>query len=122
MHELAFAEQILKIVEHEARKNGARKVTRVKLIVGRMSGVDKGSLSFCLEAIAAASLMDGARIEVTEVEPELICADCGRFPIGDALTPVCPACGKEADLSTATDLYVEEIDLHEEDDQAGEED
>ena len=122
MHELSFAEQILKVVEHEARKNGARKVNRVRLRVGKLSGVDKESLSFCLEAIAAGSLMDGSRIEVTEVEPELVCAACGRFPVGDASAAVCPRCGKPAELSPATEVYVEEIELNDEEDPARKED
>ena len=122
MHELSFAEQILKVVARAARENGGRRVARVALRVGKMSGVDKGSLRFCLDAIASGTIMDGARIDVIETEPELVCRDCGRFPIARATAPMCPACGRPADVSPAMDVYVEEIELHDEEDPAGEED
>ena len=117
MHELSYAEQILKVVEHEARKHGARKVAVVRLVVGRMSGVDKGSLSFCLESIASGTMLDGAKIETEDREPEIVCASCGRFPVGRAQAPVCPTCGKTAELSPAADVYVQEIEVHDEADQ-----
>ncbi len=123
MHELSYAEQILKVIVREAEKHGARKVTVIRIIVGRMSGVDRGSLAFCLESIASGTRMEGARIDVKQVDPELVCAECGRFPIGEALSPVCPRCGKPAELSPATDVYVEEIEVHDdEEDQTRTED
>ncbi len=123
MHELSFAEQILKVVEKAARAHGSGRVARVSLRVGTMSGVDKGSLTFCLEAIASGTRMEGARIEVVEVEPALVCASCGRSPLRGATAPACPKCGGPADVSPATDLYVEEIELNDdEEDPAGTED
>jgi hydrogenase nickel incorporation protein HypA/HybF len=112
MHELSFAEQILKVVDGVAHENGGRKVTRVTLKVGKMSGVDKRSLSFCLDAISSGTVMAGARIEIIDVEPELVCEACGRFPVAGATAPVCPKCNRPAELSPGMDLYVEEIELN----------
>ncbi len=123
MHELSFAENILKVVEKTARAHGGGRVARVSLRVGTMSGVDKKSLRFCLDAIASGTLMAGARIEVVDAEPALVCKSCGRSPLAGASAPVCPKCGRPAEVSPATDLYVEEIELNDdEEDPARKED
>ncbi len=112
MHELSFAENILKVVEKTARAHGGGRVARVSLRVGTMSGVDKGSLRYCLDAIASGTLMAGARIEIVDVAPALECRACGRSPLSVAAAPVCPKCGRPAEVVPATDLYVEEIELN----------
>jgi hydrogenase nickel incorporation protein HypA/HybF len=123
MHELSFAETILRLVEKTARAHGGGRVARVSLRVGTMSGVNKGSLTFCIEAIAAGTALAGARIEVIDVEPGLVCRECGRSPLSGASAPVCPKCGRPAEVAPATDLYVEEIELNDdEEDPAREKD
>ncbi len=118
MHELSLAEAILNSVENEARRHRARAVSSVRLRVGRLSGVDRRSLSFCLEAISAGTVMEGARIDVGEVGPELVCGECGRFPVERPKALVCPKCGAPAELSPGTDLFIEEMELDGEEDQA----
>ena len=118
MHELSLAEAILKSVRNEARRHRARAVTLVRLRVGKLSGVDRRSLSFCLEAISAGTVMEGARIDMIEVGPELVCRKCGRFSVERPTKPLCPRCGAPAELSPGTEMYVEEIELDGEEDQA----
>jgi len=117
LHELSFAEQILRCVEQQAREHGAPRVSRVKLTVGQLSGVDRSNLAFCLEAITDGSVMQGAEIEVDEVGPELLCPSCGRLPVDGVVEPVCPACGKEAELVLNSEICIEEIELDVEEDQ-----
>ena len=122
MHELSFAQQILHCVEREARKHGAQQVTCIRLKVGKLSGVDKGNLSFCLEAIAAGTIMDGAAVEATEVASQLVCPTCGRFPLDGVTDSACPRCGRNAEVEPATEVLIEEIELDVEEDQTGKED
>ena len=117
MHELAYAQQILEFVEREARERDAIKVCRVKLKLGTYSGLDQESLSFCLEAISAETLMDGASIEMEDLESELVCDRCGRFPHPGGPTGLCPRCHGEARLSSGTGMYIQEIELDGQDDQ-----
>ena len=119
MHELSFAGQILKCIEQQAREHHARRVARVTLRVGRLSGVDKDNLAFCLEAVADGSVMQGAQIEVSEVGPELVCPSCGRLPVEGMVEPVCPACGRGAEFVLNSEVCIEEVELDvEEEDQA----
>ncbi len=118
MHELSIAGAVLGCVKREARKHGARAVTAVRLRVGTLSGVDRQSLDFCLQAISAGTVMEGARIEMVGAGPELVCEKCGRFPIERPTRPLCPSCGAPAKLSPGTDTYIEEMELDDEESQA----
>jgi len=116
LHELSFAAQILRCVEQQAREHRAPRVSRLRLRVGRLSGVNRDNLAFCLEAVADGSVMQGAQIEVDEAGPELVCPSCGRLPVDGMVKPVCPACGKEAELVLNTEVTIEEVELDVEED------
>ena len=118
MHELSFAIEILERVQHEAERFPSCRVERVRLGAGELLCIDNASLAFCLEAIAAGTVMDAARIEITEVPLELECARCGRAPVATALDPRCPACGGTGAIVSGRDLVIEEIEIHEPDGEA----
>ncbi len=115
MHELAYAEEILHSVEREAGKYNAVRIIRVNLSIGKYSGIDKDSLSFCFEAIAPGTLLESAVILMDDVQPEWICPVCGRFPYeGEALS-ICPICGADVEFVPATEIRIEEIELDDDD-------
>ena len=118
MHELSFATQILERVEQEARSFPASTVTRVRLSAGEMLSIENASLAFCLEAISAGTVMDGAKVEIVETRLELECARCGRSHITSALEPRCPQCGESGSVVAGTDLIIEEIEFNEPDSEA----
>ncbi len=114
MHELAFAEEILNTVEREAQKYHAGQVHRICLHIGQYSGLDKSSLSFCLEAISSGTRMDGARIEMIDSAPHWICSQCGLRLGVEETVEICPACGGGIEYDPATDLRIQEIELDDE--------
>jgi hydrogenase nickel incorporation protein HypA/HybF len=111
MHELSFATEILEHVERQARQHGAVRVTRIKLRLGPLSGINEDSLSFCLEAIARDTLAAGAGIAFTAGGLDAVCAACGRSPVSDTAPALCPRCGGPAELSLGTEVCIEEIEL-----------
>ena len=63
MHEMALAESILNIVEETARRQGATRVTEVRLEIGELANVEIEALQFGLEAALPGSLAEGAHVE-----------------------------------------------------------
>jgi len=118
MHELSFATQILERIEQEARNFPVSTVTRVRLSAGEMLSIENASLAFCLEAISAGTVMEGAKIEIVETPLELECVRCGRSHIASALGPRCPQCGESGSVVAGTDLIIEEIEFSEPDSEA----
>ncbi len=121
MHELSIAQQILENVEREVRKQPVSCVTGVHLRVGRYS-VDKQSLTFCLEAVTMGTLMEGAAIQITDLEEVLNCPDCGPLTEEQVVNGVCSICGRWISSSLGgVDIILQEIEYECEKDDIGEE-
>ena len=60
MHEMSLCESILQIIEDEAQRHGFHRVTRVRLEIGRLSGVEIEAMRFGFDAVTRDSVADGA--------------------------------------------------------------
>ena len=90
MHELALARSIVAIAEEAA--NG-RRVRRVTVEVGALSGVMPQALSFCFDAVVMDSAINGATLELVELPARARCDACGaEFEQAHFISP-CSACG-----------------------------
>ena len=86
MHELSIAMEILDIVRRESTSHGARTVTKVRLRIGDISGVETDSLSFCFNAVK-------------------------EFP-ANGHTVTCPSCeGFETTLLQGEELEIADIEI-----------
>ena len=112
---MSFATQILSCVERAAEAYPGVTVVRVRVAVGAFLAVNEASLAFCLTAIAAGTVMSGAKLEIKTVQPQLQCTKCGAFALNSAQAVVCPKCGNPAALSRHAELVVEEIEIDEQD-------
>jgi len=93
MHEMSLAEGVREIVDETARANGARRVTTVRLEIGKLAQVEVEAMRFAFEVVQRGSLADTARLEIVEVDGSAWCMRCSE-PVtitrrGDA----CPHCG-----------------------------
>ncbi len=82
MHELAIVQDFLTLALEEAKKARGRRVTRMNLVLGEMSGLKEESVRFCFELVSKDSIAAGAvlsfrymprrdsYVESIEVEPE----------------------------------------------------
>lgn len=66
MHEMSLAGGILQVVEDAAAREPFRRVSRLSLEAGALSGVEVGALRFAREAIAPGTLLEGAIIDIGE--------------------------------------------------------
>ena len=84
MHELSLITSVFDVLEEEARKHGARRVTAVVLKVGVMSGVVPDLLESAFETYKKETIAATARLEIVVVPVKLRCPDCGgeRGPRG----------------------------------------
>ena len=74
MHELGISRNIVAIVSETA--NG-RRVRRVTLEIGKLSGVMTDALLFCFDAVALGTVLEGAALEIREIEGRARCVACG---------------------------------------------
>ena len=110
MHEMAIAQQIIESVSSEACKHNATRVLGVTLWVGQFSCINDMSLSFCLEAISPGTVLENARIEISQIDNIACCETCGEFRFEGA-EMICPECGHEGQPALGTELYIGELEL-----------
>ena len=78
MHELGVTRNIVAIVAEAAQ---GRRVSRVTLEIGKLSGVLAEAVAFCFDVVTQESAIAGARLEIIEIEGRARCRDCGaEFP------------------------------------------
>ena len=65
MHELAAAQDVLKVVLEAAQAQQARRVTAISLKVGRLYAVDQ--IESLIAALAGGTMAEGARLEIESV-------------------------------------------------------
>jgi hydrogenase nickel incorporation protein HypA/HybF len=93
MHELSLAGGVLQLVEAAAQREGFRRVQRLALEAGALSGVEVRSLRFALEALAPGTCLAGAQIDIAEPPGRAWCLPCGENVPLAARGDACPRCG-----------------------------
>jgi hydrogenase nickel incorporation protein HypA/HybF len=112
MHEVSICESILDIVREQAAKEGATKVTSVRLKVGEMAGVVEDALRFAFEVVSKDSIAEGASLIVDNVPLTARCKSCNRtfHIIGYAFC--CAHCDSpEIEIISGRELQIEDIDM-----------
>ncbi len=112
MHELSLAENVLKIIEDAAGKQGFTRVKTVWLEIGRLACVEKEAMRFCFGEAMRGSIADQSRLEIVEAEGRGQCVKCSLdFPVA-ALYEPCPRCGSyETRVTGGDQLRVKELEV-----------
>lgn len=112
MHELSVAEAVIAELEELVRREGARRVARVVLRVGALSGVEPDALEFAFPVAAEGTCAEGAEL-VLESEPVRVrCGACGAETAADPLWMACGACGADAvEIISGADLTLRSAEL-----------
>lgn len=75
MHELSIAMSVCQMAEDRLGANALGQVTRVGLTVGDQSGIEPGSLEFCLDALLAVPPFSGAKAVITRSDGDALCLE-----------------------------------------------
>lgn len=111
MHELSIASSLLDVVLDAALRGGGGRIASIRLVIGRLAGVEEDALSFGFEALSRGTAAEGARVEVVARPFRIRCRACGDEAADDPFAP-CPACGAAGfDVLEGRELRVESIDV-----------
>jgi hydrogenase nickel incorporation protein HypA/HybF len=112
VHELAVTESILAISEKYARESAAIKVSRINLVVGKLSSIVDDSVQFYWDIVSKDSLCQGATL-IFDRRPALLhCNTCStEYQIESSLQP-CPTCGSpDIVVKSGEEFYVDSIEI-----------
>jgi len=112
VHEMAIARNIVNIAVAAAEKEGARKITRVNVVVGELRGIVQAQLVFSFGLMAENTIASGAylNLEITPVKGR--CKKCGDIFTVKNYCYVCPKCqSKDVQTVSGTELRVKDIEV-----------
>lgn len=98
MHELGIMTDVLDTALRVAQQNGGKRVTKITLKIGLMSGVIPSYVQSFFDVISKGTAAEGAEIIIEPDPAVFICRKCGEKTVFDALGPdyICKDCGSQA--------------------------
>lgn len=108
MHELGITRNIVAIV---AEHTGGRKVARVALDVGRLSGVMSQAIRFSFDVVSQGTPLEGAQLDIRDIDGWGRCRACGaEFSTPELFTPC--ACGsRSVERLSGEELKIREFEF-----------
>lgn len=112
MHEFSIMESALESAARSTHAAGATQIHRLKVRVGKLSGVESVALRFAFDSLKPGSCAAGAELEIEEVTAACWCADCGaEFETTD-LKYECPRCYQPSnDLRRGQELELASLEI-----------
>jgi hydrogenase nickel incorporation protein HypA/HybF len=108
MHELAITQSVVDtIVERTDRA----RVTAVRLVIGKVSGVVPDAVRFCFELVAAGSPVEGARLEIEEPAGRGRCRACAGEFACDGLVVLCPCGSADVEVLGGDELLIRSVEV-----------
>jgi hydrogenase nickel incorporation protein HypA/HybF len=121
VHEFSVTSQIVQSVLAEAEKRGAKKVTEVDLVVGKLTFLGLEQVRFAFEALTKDTIMEGAKLVIEEQEGVVKCHNCGYEgdfkyeddPLYHVPVPTlkCPKCGSTVEITAGKECTIKSIKL-----------
>lgn len=92
MHELALAQEAVRLVVRDAATRGCRQVVKVVLHCGELTAVLPEALRMAFTCASKGTPLEGAMLDITVIPARARCSLCGcEFKPEDGLL-ICPTC------------------------------
>jgi len=112
MHEVGIAQSLMDVVFDTAKNNGAKKVNKIFVKIGRLQAVESSSLMFAFDALKDGTIAEEGELIIENVPLTGKCMDCGHENIFEQIFMQCPKCGSSAvQILTGEELQITEIEV-----------
>jgi hydrogenase nickel incorporation protein HypA/HybF len=109
MHELSITRTVVTTVTQRMRD---ARVCRIRLEVGKLSGLVPDSVRFCFEMVAAGTTCEGATLEIDEPPGRARCRACGAAFDTTEVLPLCDDCGSaDIEVHGGQELRIREVEV-----------
>lgn len=108
MHELAITQGVVDAI---LEKTGERRVTVVRVKVGRLAGVVPDAIRFCFELVTAGTPLEGSILEIDEPGGVARCRSCGDdFGLADAIL-LCRCGSADVEILAGRELQISSVEV-----------
>ncbi|MBQ8526473.1 MAG: hydrogenase maturation nickel metallochaperone HypA [Clostridia bacterium] len=112
MHELSVTQSILNIALSEGEKHNAKKITKIKIALGTVSGMVPDCVQEYFNIISEDTIAHKAELSFRKIPVTFRCSVCGAEFDVDKISFKCTLCGSNrVKMLTGREFYVESIDI-----------
>lgn len=114
MHEMAIVSDFMDICEYHAKQHKAKKINKIKLSIGRLSGVEVHYLKECFEVFknSRADLFLDTILEFKVSDVVILCNICNKKSVLHKNEFVCHFCNKtDFKIKSGDEMLVESIEM-----------
>jgi hydrogenase nickel incorporation protein HypA/HybF len=112
MHEFAVTNSILAIVLEKARESRAKKVTKIDLQVGRLTGFVPECIQLQFDILSRGTIAAGAGLSFHQPLVNLRCRRCDVAYTTDSFDLICPDChNMDIEILSGSELYIESMEV-----------
>lgn len=108
MHELSIAQSVVEAVTGRA---AGRRVLRVRLTVGRLSGVVPDALRFSFDLVTEGTSAEGAALEIDEPEGRATCRSCTADLVLHHLVLLCDCGSADVEVISGHELLISSMEV-----------
>ena len=112
MHEVSLMEEALRMAVQTAKTCGGRRILKLRLRIGTMSGVVPAAMRFAFDVVCRDTMAAGATLEIDTVPAICWCAVCEReFPQVELMNE-CPTCHNlSGELRRGRELEIAAVEI-----------
>ena len=112
MHEMSLCEGVLTVLEDSAKQQGFKKVKKVWLEIGVLSGVEHEAMMFSYDVVVKGSVADGSSLEIIELPAQAWCMQCMNEVEVTGRGEPCPSCDSyQLQISSGDELRIKELEV-----------
>jgi len=112
MHEYSIVQSLIGQCEEQAQANEAKKITKVVVKIGVLSGVERDLLESAFETFKEGTICDGAEF-VVHMQPILVrCLECEKESELKRYEYICPHCqSANLEVLDGEDMYLMSLEM-----------
>jgi hydrogenase nickel incorporation protein HypA/HybF len=112
MHEQSIVEALLSTVLEKAEEAKAKKILRVYLVVGELSGVLQEAVDFYFSFLSKDTIAAGANLFFIQPPTQVRCRNCNTVYSPENLNLTCPNCKeRKVEIISGRELYIENMEV-----------
>jgi len=116
MHEYSIVSSLLELIEEHAKKNNAKKVTKIEIKIGTLSGVEPELLKTAFDTFKEGTICNDAKFIMHIQSVVVECNNCKKTSTLSKDEYLCPNC-KSGDIKIVDgeEMYLMSLELETDD-------
>jgi len=112
MHEHHIVEKLMNDIVTFCREKGAKKVTKVSLVIGEASGLSEDSIRLYFETLAEGTPVENATLVFKVSKVQFVCPRCKKTFDKDRSNFDCPTCLVQGTpTQSGKEFFIEKIEI-----------